>query len=114
MRKCWKKLILFALMLVAAVVVGKGNVKAATIIDSGSCGDNATYILDSDGVLTISGSGEITETSFADYSGETGSSYAYADEIKKVVIRDGITAIGDWAFTNCSGLTSIEIPDGVT
>lgn len=65
MRKYWKKLILLALLLTATVVVGKGNVKAATIIDSGSCGENATYTLDSDGVLTISGSGVISDRSFA-------------------------------------------------
>lgn len=32
---------------------------SATIVDSGKCGDNVTYTLDSDGLLTISGSGYI-------------------------------------------------------
>lgn len=31
--------------------------EAATIVDSGKCGDNVTYTLDSDGLLTISGKG---------------------------------------------------------
>ncbi len=31
-----------------------------------------------------------------------------------VVIPEGITEIGDWAFSNCTGLTSVTIPEGVT
>ena len=111
MRKCWKKLILFALILFATVVVGKGNVKAATIIDSGSCGDNATYTLDSDGVLTISGSGEIAENAFRNW---VYPSYTYASKIETVTIQQGITSIGNDAFEYCINLNSITIPEGMT
>ena len=34
--------------------------------------------------------------------------------IKKVVIKKGVTSIGDRAFRGCKGLTSITIPDSVT
>ena len=112
MKKCWKKLILFALMLVAAVVVGKGNVKAATIIDSGSCGDNATYTLDSDGVLTISGSGKISDYAFA-YRIGGAPNYDYYLDIKKVIIEQGVTKIGSAAFEGCSEMTSVTMLDGV-
>ncbi len=36
------------------------------------------------------------------------------DKIKKVVIENGVTNIGDWAFAGCSGLTSVSIPNSVT
>ena len=42
--------------------------------------------------------------------------YLYIDEIEviKLVIPDGVTNIGDYAFYNCDSLTSITIPDSVT
>lgn len=30
------------------------------------------------------------------------------------VIPNGVTSIGDWAFTDCDGLTSVTIPNSVT
>ena len=34
--------------------------------------------------------------------------------LKKVVLGESVTSIGDYAFSGCSGLKSITIPDGVT
>ena len=36
------------------------------------------------------------------------------NEIKEYVIPDGVTSIGDYAFQNCTGLTSVTIPNSVT
>ena len=36
------------------------------------------------------------------------------EEIKEFIIPDDITTIGDYAFYNCSGLTSVTIPNSVT
>ena len=38
-----------------------GVARAAEILDSGSCGENVTWTLDSNGVLTISGTGPMTD-----------------------------------------------------
>ena len=76
--------------------------------DSGSCGTNVTYTyVSSTGTLTIQGSGAMT-----DYYSNNVPWYGYS--IKTVVIKDGVTSIGRYAFQWCSGLTSIEIPNSVT
>ena len=72
--------------------------------------DNLTWTLYEDGTLTISGTGAMKNYDRADNL-----SPAYQNSnVKKVVIEDGVTSIGKYAFFYCTGLTSITIPDGVT
>ena len=40
--------------------------------------------------------------------------YLNGEEVKDMVIPDGVTSINDYAFNGCTGLTSATIPDGVT
>ena len=80
------------------------------IYDSGSCGENVTWTLTADGTLTISGTGAMT-----DYTYDSRSPwYSCRTYIKRVVMQQGVTSIGDHAFWDCSGLTSVTIPDDVT
>lgn len=60
--------------------------------------------------LTISGGEAIP-----DYSGTANPPpwNAYMDQIETAVIEDGVTAIGDSAFSSCAIVTSITIPEGV-
>ena len=74
------------------------------------CGENATWELDDNGKLTISGTGDMYDFG----PGETGPWKTYRDKIKTVVIEDGITSIGSGAFLNCHSITSVTIPDSVT
>ena len=96
------------------------DAKAAEVVDSGSCGKNVTWVLDSDGTLTLSGSGKMTNYTYTANSLGLPTPPWWVDSendggrIKKIVINDGVTSIGNCAFVCCSELTSILIPSSVT
>ena len=84
--------------------------------ESGKTGD-CTWTLDNTGTLTISGNGAMK-----DYNAYSPNSLLDASpwgpwtglSVKKVVIGDGVTHIGDYAFLDCIRLTSVSIPHSVT
>ena len=77
-------------------------------IIGGKCGDNLIWTLSDDGVLTISGNGEMYD--FPDAGSPW---YSLNSEIDHVVICEGVMNIGNYAFVSC-GMDDIEIPDSVT
>lgn len=85
-----------------------------TVIASGTCGTNATWTLDSEGTLTISGSGEM-DNNYSDMYGSNPAPWIvdYRNAIKKVVIDGGITSISCAAFAYCDQLSQISIADSV-
>ena len=90
-------------------IVSVVDFSAYADVETGKCGGNVTYSLDtSTGVLTISGTGKMTDYSY--YS----SPFRYDTKIRAVTIDYGVTSIGDFAFFNCTSLTSVTIPDSVT
>ena len=102
---------LFTMLLALAVVFGLAvSVSAAETVDSGICGENVTWTLADGGTLTISGSGQMNDYPYS----SSAPWYGYRVSIKSIVIEDGVTGIGDYAFSGCSSLTSITIPEGMT
>jgi hypothetical protein len=83
----------------------------STVVESGSCGENLIYELTEDGTLTISGSGAMDDYRYSMTT--TDSPFAREDAIKKVIMKDGVTSIGNGAFEKCSELTEIHIPNSV-
>lgn len=78
-------------------------------ITSGTCGDNLTWAYDTDTkTLTITGTGALEVEAMSSPWKD------YKLEIEKVVLSDGISRIGNFAFSNCTALTNINIPDSVS
>jgi len=78
-------------------------------VAAGTCGDNVTWTLDDAGTLTISGTGAMY-----DYDWDDAPWHSNRYSVKKVVIADGVTTIGAYAFYNCDSLTSVTIGNSVT
>ena len=82
----------------------------ASVIASGSCGDNLTWTLTDDGVLSITGTGAM-------YDYGTGIDarapwYDNRDAITSVSIGDGVTSIGSYAFYDCAAVTDFSVAGG--
>ena len=76
---------------------------------TGDHGDNITWVYDeATKTLTISGEGDIPEWQEAPWE------KTFGPEIKHVIIEPGITAIGHYAFYECSAMETVSIPEGVT
>ena len=101
-----RQLFLRMTAVMVAVLLSCANLWAES---SGKCGRFLTWTLDDNGMLTISGKGEMYN-----YTYDSGSPWKNNNAIKKVVITAGVTRIGDYAFDDCSGLTSVTIPNSVT
>ena len=76
---------------------------------SGSCGDHLNWKLEN-GTLTISGTGKMANYAIPDDAPW----FSSRRSITAVSIENGVTSIGDYAFSDCMELSSITIPDSVT
>ncbi len=80
------------------------------------CGDDLTWSFDeSSGTLTITGSGDMWD--MQPLAWETANAIPWrslSGSIKSVELPSGLTSIGDYAFSGCSGLTGVTIPSSVT
>ena len=106
-KKIWSAPIALIVVLVSALIFGGITVSADTVAE-GTCGTSATWTLDSEGTLTISGTGEMDNMGW-----KTAPWYSYSTNIKKIVVGDGITYIGQNSFLFLESVTSVTIGSGV-
>lgn len=76
------------------------------IIYTGICGNDVSYSFsNTTGILTINGDGDIWGVLFYEH---------FSNDIKSVIIEDGVKSIGSDTFSYCSSIEEILIPDSVT
>lgn len=85
--------------------------EAASIQASGMCGTNVSWELDTDGNLTISGTGKMTSHPWWEDTNSYWMAWfpIYKYTIKSVVIEDGVTSICDFAFRHAKSLKYIQL-----
>ncbi len=80
-------------------------------VSSGTCGDNVTWVLNDDGILNISGTGAMYDygnwQNLSPWDNQRSS-------IKSIVIEEGITGIGSFAFYFCNNMQTITLPDSLS
>lgn len=84
------------------------SAESATVIDSGTCGKNVTWKLNSAGIFSVSGTGDMYDLRDNVFP------IPWKDEkdlIKKIVIGKGITRVGDMNFSYCKNLVSVTLPN---
>ena len=109
-KRIWARFFSFVLLCAFFVQALPVASAADVILYDGICGENLTWTLNTDGLLTISGTGEMGDYSLHGDVPWNG----LVDKINCVVIRNGVTSISYVAFGDCTGLTSVTIPNSVT
>ena len=78
-----------------------------TVVASGSCGENTAWTLNSEGVLSVTGNGPMSDNNTNHAPWE-----AYKYQIRQVVIGKDITYIGKFNFFRCSRLETVTFEEG--
>ena len=111
----------------AAIAGADTGIPSTTVVeylngtyDSGTCGQDLTWILSPDGVLTISGTGSMTDYSSKstnttdDTRISTAPWAAHTDRIRRLVIEEGVTSASKYAFCGLTALTAVTLPDSLS
>ena len=82
--------------------------KSSEIVGSGTS-SNMNWNLNGNGVLTITGTGKMP-----DYGSSDQPWYKYKEDIKRVIVGEGITSVGNYAFYQYYNISKVTIPSTVT
>lgn len=109
-KSIWFYFFILCLML----ILHPASVSAADVVDSGNCGtgavyDTVTWTLDSAGLLTVRGTGDMDDYTYK-YPAPW---HGHASEINRIRIEGNVTGIGELAFYNCYNLTGVNISGSV-
>lgn len=101
MKKTVKLLLAVLLLMNVAAVVNADKV-------GGTCGSGVTWEFDS-GILTISGTGAMDD--YTEKEDDYLPWMEYRSDIRGIVVENGVTAVGDYAFAACTSAEVVQLPD---
>ena len=77
-------------------------------VASGDCGDDLTWTLDEEGTLIISGTGPMYDFSWGE------SPWFGSDAVKALIVKEGVTSVGNTSFLASENLKSVALPQSLT
>ena len=86
------------------------------ILKSGTCGENLSWSMDSEGVLKITGSGDMDDYKWFSLSNPVpwqeyrNHIWTNLHRIQTIIIEEGVTSVGDYAFDFCDNIREIRLP----
>jgi len=83
-------------------------VPLGAVTASGELTDTMSWSLDN-GTLTITGTGEMP-----DYASYNAPWHSYVDQITSIQVENGVTKLGNYAFTDLNKAVSVTLPDSLT
>lgn len=96
------------LLTICIIITMMSSFSLMVYAESGKCGDNLTWKFEDDGTLIISGTGDMYDYHPWVDSGRYAPPWLRLD-IEEVVIEDGVTSIGEYAFYESSSLKNVTI-----
>ena len=103
-----RRTLMIRIILALTILLAACAICAGAAAEGGAWG-NLGWTLEN-GMLTVSGSGDMD--SFT--GGSSDAWRPYASDIQRIVIAEGITSIGNYAFSGCGSLWDVTIPAGLT
>ena len=98
----------------AGLPAGAGS--GVIILKSGTCGENLSWSMDSEGVLKITGSGDMDDYKWFSWSNPVpweeyrNRIWTNLHRIQTIIIEEGVTSVGDYAFDFCDNIREIRLP----
>ena len=84
------------------------DLTAGEILATGQCGENIYYVLYDNGKLLLRGTGATYDYTSHD------SVFDQNDQIKEIVLSNGITGLGDRLFYHCANAETVSLPATLT
>ena len=93
----------------ASLLANNTVIRCTEYLDiTGTCGSTLSWILTTDGVLMISGTGKIS------FSSTGYNPWQCSPDIRSVIIGEGVDGISSNAFYGCSHMENVSLPEGLS
>ena len=88
-------------------------VRSGDIVAEGLCGDDLGWSLDSSGRLCVFGTGPMWDYEWTGQERTNAPWVDHLEQIRSLVLEEGVSTIGNEAFDGCTNLTEAQLPESL-